>query len=637
MRHLLLPAIFLSIAAASFAQPKPLNELYGDLAVKKDTAYINTLLHIGITHRNTNKLDSAEFYFNEMVKRSGPLKYELGKYSATVCLGDVYIMRANYDSAKKNDNLKTGLVYYTDALKQLETASIPDKNKSAAKVYGRIGQIYMSQNDIAQALKYLKDGEQSLQNSTDTLGILDINHALVYCYRMQGDTTTAYRYLEKGLSLLDNLERSRGANPQMMKYINKVRIVHINNALDENIGDHQTNASINDRCLAILEKIWTQKETLPDDLTRCAVLSNIGTLNMAKGNYQKAIEYSNQALKDYPGVELYKHSLYKNLARSYFNTGDYKLAYENYDLYNQQYEARYQKEKFAAIQELQTKYETEKKESEIVVLNKEKRSQQFIIGLVIAGLLVALGLLVFALRANRLQKKLFAKEKELQRKEMEKRMFELEQTALRAQMNPHFIFNSLNSVQRFVINNDAEGVNKYLSTFANLIRQTLENSGKQLIPLKDELRYLETYLRLEQMRGNEKFKYSISVNPDIDPDETYIPNMIIQPYLENSVIHGMAGKKTNEGLINLTISKNHKLTCIVEDNGAGITASRSFKKETESNHESMGTAITEKRIEMFNTINSEKIEIEVLDKSELTSRESGTRIRIQFPINTSAN
>jgi LytS/YehU family sensor histidine kinase len=220
---------------------------------------------------------------------------------------------------------------------------------------------------------------------------------------------------------------------------------------------------------------------------------------------------------------------------------------------------------------------------------------------------------------------------------MEKRMFDLEQTALRAQMNPHFIFNSLNSVQRFVINNDVEGVNQYLSTFANLIRQTLENSGKSLIPLKDELRYLETYLRLEQMRGNDKFKYLISVNADIDTEETFIPNMIIQPYLENSVIHGMSGKKDNEGLINLSISKNHKLTFTVEDNGAGITASKNYKKTITADHESMGTAITEKRIEMFNTVNSEKIELEVLDKSELSKPESGTRIMIKFPLNPMAN
>jgi LytS/YehU family sensor histidine kinase len=140
------------------------------------------------------------------------------------------------------------------------------------------------------------------------------------------------------------------------------------------------------------------------------------------------------------------------------------------------------------------------------------------------------------------------------------------------------------------------------------------------------------------MRGNDKFKYLISVNADIDTEETYIPNMIIQPYVENSIIHGMAGKTANEGIINLTISKNHKLTCVVDDNGAGITASKTYKKTiTADDHESMGTAITEKRIEMFNTVNQEKIELEVLDKSELSNKESGTRIMIKFPLNPAAN
>jgi LytS/YehU family sensor histidine kinase len=267
-------------------------------------------------------------------------------------------------------------------------------------------------------------------------------------------------------------------------------------------------------------------------------------------------------------------------------------------------------------------------------LHEEKRGQRIIIGISIGALLIAMVLLIFVLRTNRLQKKLFVKEKEVQKNELEKRMFELEQTALRAQMNPHFIFNSLNSVQRFVINNDAEGVNQCLSTFANLIRQTLENSGKQLIPLKDEVRYLETYLRLEQMRGSGRFTYNINVNPDVDSEETYIPNMIIQPYLENSVIHGMAGKKGNEGIINLTISKNHKLTCVVEDNGIGISQSRAQKKAMADEYESMGTAITEKRIEMFNIMHKEKIELQVLDKSEQGDAESGTKIMIKFPLNS---
>jgi LytS/YehU family sensor histidine kinase len=199
-------------------------------------------------------------------------------------------------------------------------------------------------------------------------------------------------------------------------------------------------------------------------------------------------------------------------------------------------------------------------------------------------------------------------------------------------MNPHFIFNCLNSVQRFIIGNDAEGANEYLSTFANLIRQTLENSGKKLIPLKDELRYLETYIKMEQLRSNNKFDYDISIGPEVDQTETYIPNMIVQPYVENSIHHGMLHTKNQKGYIKLDISKGNKLNFTINDNGAGIN-NKNIIQPSGDTHHSMGGAITEKRIAMYNSLHENKIELEVLDKADTGSRETGTSVILKFPLN----
>jgi LytS/YehU family sensor histidine kinase len=252
--------------------------------------------------------------------------------------------------------------------------------------------------------------------------------------------------------------------------------------------------------------------------------------------------------------------------------------------------------------------------------------------LAITGFLIALGFLGFAIRSGRLRQKLLIKEKEIQKKELERKMTELEQTALRAQMNPHFIFNCLNSVQRFVIGNDAGGLNYYLSTFASLIRQTLENSGKQLIPLKDEIRYLETYIRMEQLRSNNRFDYTIDVNRDLDASGIYIPNMIIQPFIENSIQHGLLHVKDKKGHIRLDISQGSKLICMVEDNGAGIKATSLLKAGNDEGHTSMGGAITEKRIQVYNSLHAEKIELEVEDRSETDPATTGTRVTLKFPL-----
>ena len=606
-----------------------LQKNYSDLQGNKDTTYVHALMAIGRHHGNSGNFDSSEYYFKTAIAASQKINYKLGECSGTSNLGYMYSKWADYDSVRKTSLEKQGMELLHSALEMTANLEPLKRESTKAEINRRIASIYLSLGDKKNALGYLKNAESYLAKSTDTLGLLNLYGDFIFCSGSE-DTLTGFRYLRSGLALCDVLEKNHKGDENWQTSVNVQRIRLINNSLVDDSA-----ASINKPALLTLEKVWKDSVHINTEYNKCMLIGNLGSLYWLSGQYQKAIDFTNMSLERCPEVYVFKTSSYLNLAKSYAGIGNYKAAYEHYQLYNDQYEGWYEEDRHNALAELEAKYENEKKEQQIASLNKEKKSQRLILTISIVALVIATGLLLFVLRANRLQRRLFAKEKELQKKEMEKRMFELEQTALRAQMNPHFIFNSLNSVQRFVINNDVEGVNQYLSTFANLIRQTLENSGKQLIPLSHEVKYLETYLRLEQMRSNDKFNYRINITSDVDPEETYIPNMIIQPYLENSVIHGMAGKKPNEGVINLTISKNHKLTCIVEDNGIGITTSKA--KQIDTGHESMGTAITEKRIEMFNTMNNEKIELEVLDKSGLSQQENGTKVMIKFPLTSSAN
>lgn len=194
---------------------------------------------------------------------------------------------------------------------------------------------------------------------------------------------------------------------------------------------------------------------------------------------------------------------------------------------------------------------------------------------------------------------------------------DLEKSALMAQMNPHFIFNCLNSIQNFIMNNDKEQAMSYLSHFAKLIRQNLNASNESSIALVQEIDMLENYLKLEKLRFKERFDYKIIVDPSINMVAINIPPLLIQPYVENAVIHGMEHKE-KDGLIQLTFRKEgDKVLVIVEDNGGGYNG-----KLSNSTHKSMGISITNKRLAYINNIQSDRY------KTVSQSSENGTKVSI---------
>ncbi|MDT0650031.1 sensor histidine kinase, partial [Autumnicola edwardsiae] len=154
--------------------------------------------------------------------------------------------------------------------------------------------------------------------------------------------------------------------------------------------------------------------------------------------------------------------------------------------------------------------------------------------------------------------------------ESDARVADMELKALRAQMNPHFIFNSLNAIRYYIAEKDTETADDYLVTFANLTRSILENSEKKYIPIAEEIRILKLYIEAEMLRMPERFSYSITVDGDIDQEKTLIPPMLIQPLVENSIWHGLANNKKEKGLLQLKIYKKKKaLHVIIDDNGRG--------------------------------------------------------------------
>lgn len=179
---------------------------------------------------------------------------------------------------------------------------------------------------------------------------------------------------------------------------------------------------------------------------------------------------------------------------------------------------------------------------------------------------------------------------------------ELEQQQYRSQMNPHFIFNCLNSIQHYIVHNDVIAANKYLSEFASLMRKTLENNKLHAISLQQEIDYLNSYLMLEQMRFENKFTYEITCDKNINTVDTQILPMVIQPFAENAIVHGLCYLE-KDGKLSVSFEKqNDYLVCKIDDNGIGRTASQSIKKESNRKHISQGMELIEKRLALVSNI-----------------------------------
>jgi signal transduction histidine kinase len=212
---------------------------------------------------------------------------------------------------------------------------------------------------------------------------------------------------------------------------------------------------------------------------------------------------------------------------------------------------------------------------------------------------------------------------------IQKKMNELERSALRSQMNPHFIFNALNAIQNYINIGDKLSANRYLSRFARLIRTALNHSRVTKIALEDEISTLENYLELEQMRFSGEFEYEISVADDIEPFAVEIPSMLIQPFIENSIVHGLSTKE-GKGKISIDFRKSdNKLFVTIEDNGIGIN--QSLKQKKSSLHKSVGMTITKQRLEILNG----KKSMPYLQIKELKNEEgkvAGTSVKLEINI-----
>ena len=227
------------------------------------------------------------------------------------------------------------------------------------------------------------------------------------------------------------------------------------------------------------------------------------------------------------------------------------------------------------------------------------------------------------------------KKKQKMKLEYEKKLANVEMTALLAQMNPHFLFNSLNSIDSYIIRSESKKASEYLNNFARLIRLILQNSRSNHISLKDELEALDLYLQMERLRFMDKFEYEIKVEKGADAASTIIPPMLIQPYVENAIWHGLMHKKDGTvGKVEILISReNGNLKCIVKDNGIGREKAEEIKAQKPGNRKrSMGMQITSDRIEMINKLYNANTRVKITDMKDENGKATGTMVELVIPV-----
>jgi tetratricopeptide (TPR) repeat protein len=356
---------------------------------------------------------------------------------------------------------------------------------------------------------------------------------------------------------------------------------------------------------------------------------NIGTIYRDMKEFDRAMAAWNK------GIEMAKiindwytiSWIYNDMSLMSASTGDYQNAYEYHKLFKQYNDSLSFKTNNEGLTKARITFDIESKDKELQLLSLRLKNQRLLLygfsGFML--LLVIIGLLL--LRQSKLNTR-------RRISEMDQKILEVTQANLRQQMNPHFIFNTLNSIQYYMYKHDKLATNNYLTKFSSLMRKILENSQHTAIPVRDELDALQLYLELESIRFRDKFDYEINVDEEIDPLMYKIPTMLIQPYVENAICHGLMLRE-EKGLVKISLTLQEDcLSCIIEDNGIGREASREINMKKQQNHNSLGTRITESRLNLVNSFYGKSLKIIFTDLKDENGNATGTRVEIHIPILT---
>ena len=607
--------LFLLTAVVFFAAAQPAK----DTAISKlrqhpqpDSIRVELLIDACV-----NNIFSADTIYlqwaNEAIELSDKIRYRIGKIRALNCMGNYYYQRALHDKA---------ISYYIDALKMAEA----DGNENSIIIgKSNLANVYNRTKRSKDAILLFKECDALLVKNNDTLS-------------------------EKRAAILTNLSTTFSTLKQHDSSIHYTKMVlDICNKKDikfgialslNNLGSEYYVLKKYDSSISYLTAANKIAAANHMDFLKGSIARSFGQSYIALGNNTKGISYLNEALnisKQSNDSETLT-DVYKQLYAVYAKTGDYKKSYEYSLLHFTLKDSIYGIEKEKAINELSTRYETEKKEALIKTLTQAQeittlQSQRKTVLLYsIFAAIVLISVLAYSIfnRYKIKQQNTQLIQKIVQDKALNQSIL----TSIKAQMNPHFIFNALNTIQSYIYGSDKNKAAHYLGKFSELVRTILENSSKDNISLLDELKFLTLYLELEKMRFENSIEITVNMEAiDAIADDMMIPSMIIQPYIENAFKHGLLHKKSDRQLsIYFDLKEKEKiLICVIEDNGVGRTISAVYKTAGKNPHPSFATSATQKRLELLNEGRTNAIAVSIEDKQTTDGIASGTKVTIEIP------
>jgi tetratricopeptide (TPR) repeat protein len=512
-----------------------------------------------------------------------------------------YLNRGEYEKAldysKKSSDLLTAQKNITEFI---------DWNYTLMQsILSRMAELYTSVGDYETAIKYLRENEQYGKAHKTYYQNFDNNIAEVYC--KMGDADSAFFYAD---TLKDKREwdRSNDAEKAWGRTV---------------VGQALLLKNQPDKALVLFLKSIDGFKEMHNPVALASPVIFAGDAYSRLHKYDQSLQFAREgydiAQKGNLRPELMQS--YQLLSSIHHELGNNDSAYDYLLKYIALKDSLLNRQSLFKLYSYKKSAEDEKKQAKLMLLDKENKlktaqlkqevqKKNFLLGLLLA--LSVAGIFIFRTialkrRTDRLQRdqlennfKLRHLENEKKQAELQQQAVELEMQALRAQMNPHFIFNCLSSINRIILKNESRTASDYLTRFSRLIRMVLINSQKPTIPLEDELQMLRLYLDMERLRFKDSFSYSITFTNTIDEGAVFIPSLLLQPFCENAIWHGLM-QKEDHGHLNIELSvQENILYCIITDDGIGRKKAAELKSKSAEKGKSMGLTITAQRLALLN-------------------------------------
>lgn len=649
---------------------KVLNEsknLAHDLSYKKGEAY--SLLYTGRTLINKTNYTQSITYFQNSLKLYEEIKDKEGIADCFLNIGRGYYYLADFPKALENFKraaviseeagkpkilsnalMVSGMIYCAqgDHEKGLENykraIQIDEKSgnkKGLSAVLINLANLYKQQGDYTLALESYNKSLEIKKQLNDEYGIASNLNNIGTLYQEMENYKEALTYYYKALPIFEKLNNTNSVlgclsnigiilmyekDPKALDVFKKaLRLSEkVNNVANyalvtANIGGYYYLNNDYDESLRYYNKAVKIQQQLGAKRELSYSYLNIGRIYYAQKEYDKALQIANEGMALAKELNLlnYQTDFSLLLSEIYYSTKQYKLAYENSQAHKKLNDSIYKKENYDKLAQIKYQYaykDTLKSANQnLSFLKKTVKSiheqrKWLMIGFI--SLLIVLGFVIALLKIRRVK--------------MKNQQLLLEQKLLITQMNPHFIFNSIDNIQSLIYNKQDEEAVNYLTKFSKLTRQILENSTENYISLAEELEMIENYLVIQQLLYNNKFDYELKVEDTIDTEALLLPPMLTQPFIENAIKHGL-NNKTEKGRIDINFYlKGNKLFFNVSDNGTGFNDSKKHE-----NHKSLAMTITKERL--VNYTKNQDFVVHTDNIKDLNGNSIGAEVTFEIP------